>query len=84
MSGINTPTIFIKKSAENAKYYWTLCLSENDKKPSCKSPTEYTELPKCRQGALRFCKHLVSKIKIKDCEEVVISDSVGDQRKSHG
>ena len=81
MSDMNAPTVFIKKSVESSKFFWILCLSENPKRPTCKSPTEYFELTKCRQSAMRFCKHLASKIKIKECDEVVIIDEVGDQRK---
>lgn len=80
MSGINTPTIFIKKASDN-KYYWVLCLSENSKKPSCKSPSDYTQLIKCRQGAMRFAQHISSKIRIIGCDEIAVVDEVGDQRK---
>lgn len=77
---MNVATIYIRCSTDN-RYFWVLCLSENPKNPTCRSVTDYKELRKCRQGALRFAKHLTSKIKLKGYDEVVIVDSVGDQRK---
>jgi hypothetical protein len=80
MSGMNTPTIFIKQDT-NGDYYWMLCLSENSKKPTCKSPSSYKELFTCRLSALRFSKHLTNKLRIKACEEIIIEDCIGDKRK---
>lgn len=76
---MNAPTIFIKQDKES--YYWILCLSENIKKPTCRSPVNYKQLIKARRSAMRFCKHLTGKIKIIGSDEVVIVDEVGDGRK---
>ncbi len=77
---MNKPTIFIRKAIDG-KYFWILCLSENSKNPSAKSPSDYTKLIACRQSALRFCRHLTDKVKLVNCEEIVISDQVGDLRR---
>lgn len=77
---MNQATVFIKQAIDG-KYFWELCLSANDKLPSCKSPSDYIELRECRQSAMRFAKHLTSKIRIADCDEILVEDTVGDRRK---
>lgn len=66
-SWVSKPTIIIKK-VSSGKYRWFLFLSNNRKKPTCISPSEYQDAFKCRHRAKEFAAKFKGPLLIKDIE----------------
>jgi hypothetical protein len=64
------PTIYIKKLGDK-RFTWILCLSNNKKKPSCVSPTEYSDAFKCRDMAKTFAMKFRGPLRLVSASEGV-------------
>lgn len=80
-SWVTKPTLIIKKLS-NGKYTWQLYLSNNRKKPTCVSPTQYDEAFKCRDRARQFAAKFKNPLRLIDRENKIDEILIIDETKS--
>jgi hypothetical protein len=76
------PLLQIKK-LDNGKYTWNLYLSNNKRRPSCISPTQYDDAFKCRDRAKKFAAKFKGPLRLLDKEnkidEIIIVDETRNE-----